>query len=1050
VKQRKERKMKKMLRKANALFTCAALTYATLPTDVLANGTRVDQNNDFTSAALGIIQGVKQNAMQMQTPQMSQGQIQAMQSFQTFQQDAKNKLGADQMGANRHYIFNNCLVPPDKGLRPVGLCQSSAVPPEMMSGSMQIAQDYINMYDKHLRAQNTAGATGEQCIRNSLKSLTDQANTLLADFDKMFADYEAQRKEIENQQQVNLKKLSDTYATLNGTKGRASQDVKNMDFRKMFPKECTDIMGSGKLNGLGKSGGVLGIRDDLSSTDEKASNFRGKSLSNVKSQIQKDKKILQDKIKKNGMSALSSNTLLTGVQFKGVFTKALQDQVAPMNEDIQRANKILSELGVSDSIPSLADPSFEIKMNTVLNKAQNSYKDEFVLDCMRGQNAAAYSTPLTSIIGDFEHRVAQNKGTTIDNFKKDAINAISNSSTISTLEGEMSKLSNEQIKVSVRNENNQKVSKTISQYFADIKQECISIYNGDLKPAGDAGKLENYKQQSEQARQQLAAVKDSMDKMVVSKNGAGQQGSIEALVDDLINNCGGDVVEAEQCSGKGVYNKSAPSFCLKRATTCSNLVKACNDQAEQYVQKKTQEMNQIADQYNAQMKVLEDNANAMTAAMNKRVEDMAKSLHNSLFPSSIPPEIKALYGIPTFSGLQTSPKVQAINLKATDKVFPGLFLKGGGNKMGDIGKLLQGNVQDIKKMFSEYVNDQVQYAENIIDGNLDQWKSEKEKWEDFRNDCREAIAGMQKNAMEKQQQMAEQQQELDGKRLQFCQKYAAMAAAPGCDGDFSPEKLYSEAIEISSHLGQDVFGALDQYRNVCLQSNNEGNDDDSSSSNFIDDACQSNPSEIIEKYIDAVIAELPQEFKESEDSIKSYMNGEDVDPKEIHENLTQNPIFTKMRSVRKLTKYNAHGKTIDDFTAEQKKLIEQNGIEIPVVEDSKNFCQDYNSYASYRRISACIGKTEESSFNSCIEDKDEDFGLEKANQNSKIRSIRNALKALAVSGKKDAWSEIGEKTGGTSCAHIAGGRGFNGGSIFEQLGQMDSIGAGQNPFGTFR
>ncbi|EQC52785.1 hypothetical protein [Bacteriovorax sp. DB6_IX] len=1070
MKQRKEKKLMKMLRKANALVTCAALTYATLPADVYAQTQRVQKANDFTSAALGIMQNLTNFAQQNQQQQMSQGQIQAMQSFQKFQQDAQGRLQMDQMGSNRHYIFNNCMVPPDKGLRPVGLCQSSAVPPEMMAASMKIAQDYINMYDRHLRPQNSSASSGKQCIQNSLKALADQANSMLSDFDKMYADYEAQRKEIENQLQMQRKKLSDSYALLNGPKSaRASQDIKNTDFRDMFPKECVDIMGTGKLNAEAQKGGLLGISKALSNTDERASDYRGRQLSNIQKQIKRDKAALQKKIKNGGMAALSSKTLLTGIQFKGVFTKALQDKFTPLNEEVSRANAILKEIGVSDSIPSMTDPSFEIKMNKIVQNANNSYKDEFITGCINGSNSAAYSSSLSQVVNNFDHRKTNNGGTTIDKFKSGVTDAISGSKTVDQLQKEIARLNNNDIKVSVTNQNNATERKTLTKYFNDILNECTMIYEGKLDPAGDSSVLANYKAQAEKAKSELNKIKKAADGMLVSNAGAGQDGSIEKYVDELLNQCGGEVVDATQCSDKNVYQKSSPSFCLKRATTCSGFVNACNQQAEKYVQDKTNEVKGLADQYNAQVKLLEDNANAMTAAMNKRVEDMAVSLHNSLFPSSLPPELKAMYGIPTFTGLQQDAKIQPINAKATDQAFPGIFLKAGGMDIKSLGKNLGKNVANIKKMFSNHVNEQVQYATKIIDGNLAQWEKEKGEWESFRNDCTSAIASMQESAMQQQQDAAQAQSEANQKQLQFCQKYAAMAAAPGCDGDFSPESLYSEALEISGHLGQDVFGALDEYRNVCLQSQNEGQDDESTSDkNHLANACRKfgDTESVKKKFIENLVNDLPDVFREDgmEEKIVAYIegaSGAEQSLEKIDEELESSPYADKIEDLKNLFAYKAKKSSLPTAAElypddkDKQKLINE-FLDANLVQASESeledgdFCADLDNEAGYKRFNECRSSSSIENYKKCINDNDEDWAKEKLTQRGQFRKVSTAIQKLSMSGKKNAWAEIGEKTGGTSCAHIAGGRNLNSGSIFEQLGQMDNLGVGQNPFGNIR
>lgn len=999
-----------LLRRTSALIASFSLSLVQFST--VANGNALlneaqqamsgNSGSELTNAATSIFQGVTQMANQMGQANQMQGTPEQIQAWNILQQDSRKHIGNDNMGAIRHFMFPNCLVPPDKTAKPMNLCSPEA-PDFMVNDMMRIGQDYMNMYKKYVGgAQNTAAPLGMQCIDNSIKSLEDAAKTSLGELEKMMNQFDALRKEFENAQQVPVKNMRDLHAELNG--GGNSQDFKNKDYTTQFPKECNDLL-SGQLNAKAKTGGLVSLQNDFISKDSKAANFRGQSLNQVKQQLTNDKKKISKLLKERGLTALSSTVSLKGLTFAPLFKEALTQVLAPINENIGKANAIISELGVQDKVPDLTDPSFEVKLDSVLEKAQTSYKDKFILDCMRGDNSVAYSSSIKSVIGKFDNRITSGQGATLREFKKKAPGLIGSAQTVGDLESSINVINNNDIKIQVTNSKNEAESKTLSQYYFDLKNECSNIYEGRLAPAnGDTAAL-NYKKRADQAKKEIENIKKDISKVLASKDSSSTFGSVEQAIDEMVMNCNGQVVTSNSCS-EDAFDTSKGNFCLKRASTCSNQINACKTVVSEYVNDRTNRLKVAADLHNKAVSDLEAKANILVGNMNTLAENMSKSLHAKLFPAGIPAELRAMYGIPTNSGFAIPEAVKPINMIAQDAPpFNGILLKGlrGGKlDLKELETQIQRNVKALKNELQGNIESQLSRAADMASSNQDTWKNELEKWTQIIEGCQNTIA-QKKQAIAEQNKLA-QENAAKNKEAQtmFCRKMVAFATGPGCKGTYSVADLYEESMEISHLIGADVFGALGEYDRLCGTNQSEDSEEEEESlsdkkiaalEDICDQATPANNEELTnyirENYLDN---NMPAEFEEYKDDVKKYLANEKTS-NEFKELIADGTHFgVKLKALKAI-----YAQIADTDDTKKQNICKEDRSKLTAAIDE---CKEQKPFSEKEK---CEKSAKEKYSNS--EDK-QVIG-------AKILRITNI-----ESGNN--FSKIGENYGGTSCAAIAG------------------------------
>lgn len=949
-----------------------------------------NSGSNITNAAQQIFTGVTQLAHQMQ-PQ-SPGTPDQIRAWQTLQVDARNNIGADASGMIRHFMFPNCLVPPDKTAKPSNLCEESA-PDYMAQGLMTTGQDYINMYKKYVGgAQNSASPVGLQCLTNSVNDLKDSANTMLGELEKMLNAFDAIQKNFENSQQVNLKTMKELDAELNGIGKRASQDLKNKDYTKDFPKECNDLI-KGGVNSLIKGNGFVGLQDNFINSDNTASRYRGASLKAKKQSFEDDLKKITEKLKNAGsdLSFIEGSTFFNGVEHSGILKAALTAELAPLKIDIQRTNAILSKLGISTQIPDIQSPTFQADLDKVVSQAQNEYKDTFILNCMKGTSGVAHSTTINNIIGEFEDLATGGRGNTLKNFKDDASSKLLNSQTISSLDANINIINNNNIRVSAKSSDNKMGKKTLSQYYADLKNECTLIYDGRLKPANGDTSADLYRNYTEQAKKEIAKIKEKVSSLKAPSNSGAKYGSIEMAAREIAESCNGKKPTSEMCTEDDVYSQDSGSFCFKKAEYCSNTLNACKLTAQKYVADKTAKLKATADLYNAAVASLEQQANGIVSNINTYAENMTKNLHAKLFPGGISPQVRAAYGISAQSGYQIPEAVKTINLPITDTELSGMLTKGIKNGQIDLKEMkaqMTKNVAAIKKAISQNVADQIARANEIIKGNETKWSEELEAWRGIIATCDQNIktkaANMQKMAAE----AAETAKQNNLERQALCTEIKLK-----CTGDGNVDDLVEKVSESAHLLNPDMIGFVQS----CKQSTTNSDEEKPTKFEIYESYCEDAGSgtELLDSMKERVLAQIPDNLSESEaEEVKNYLD----DPNAKLEDETKEKIYTSyinlLKGYRKLVKAN---------TEENNNICKISAVDIDAT------CAD--------KAKNTDGTVNDSRYKQCIKDEKENS---KPENNSNVAKAASFLSLIEQEKTQKRSLLIGENYSGTSCASITG------------------------------
>ncbi len=1016
------------MRKLCAYTTCLSLSMSSLP--AIAGPANIlgevmdsfsgNSGSNVTNAAQQIFSGVTQLANQMQ-PQ-STGTPDQIRAWQTLQIDSRNNIGADSSGQIRHFMFPNCLVPPDKTAKPSNLCEESA-PDFMAQGLMTTGQDYINMYKKYIGgAQNTGSAVGSQCLTNSVNDLQDSANSMLGELEKMLNAFDAVRKNFENTQQTNLKTMKDLHAELNGGGGKQNQDFKNRDFTKEFPTECNDLIG-GDINSLIKGKGLVGLQDNYIKSDSKANKFRGKALAEQKKSFENDLAKITKKLKNAGsdLSFIEGSTFFNGIEHAGIIKAALTEELAPLKLDIQRTNAVLSKLGVDTKIPDIQSPTFQVELDDIVNKASTNYKQKFILNCMQGTNSVAYSTTINNVIGSFEDSATGGKGNTLKHFKDNANSNLLGASTISDLEKGVQNLNSTNIVVSVKDSNNKTQKKTLSQYYSDLKNECNLIYDGRLKPANGDTSAALYKKYAEQAQEEIAKIKKKVDTLKSPSNSGSKYGSIEAKAREIAMTCNGKTPKATQCSAGDTFSTDSGSFCFKAAEYCSNTVNACKLTAQNYVTQKTAKLKQTADIYNAAVASLEQQANGIVSNINAYAESMTKTLHAKLFPGGIPPELRAAYGIPVQSGYQIPAGVKTINMPITDTELSGVLLKGikGGQiNLKEMQEQMKRNVAEIKKAISDSVSSQIQRANEIIAGNEKKWTEELNAWRDIISNCDQNIKSKAQKMQKMAADAAETANQNNSTRRALCTEIKLK-----CTGDGQVDDLIEKVSESAHLLNPDMV----DFIQTCQQSTTNSDEEKPTKIEIYEAYCDGagqSGSDLQEELKEKLIADMPDNLSEDEiEEVKAYLK----DPKKKFEDETKEKIYTYYMNL--LKSYASFAKANEDEGGNICKVSAKSDDEIDADCDAKARNNDKK-------------ELNQSRYDSCVK------SSKKERKPENNLNVNKASKFLALMEKQKTQKNsmiIGENYSGTSCASITENN--------YPKGMMQSLGSdndGFSPFTNFR
>lgn len=905
---------------------------------------------------LGVLQTSLQEAMpNNQLQQMNPQMIQAQQGIAEMEAGFQNVNQSLQSGTSRHYIFNNCLVPPDSTPRIENYCQVGAVDPQSMARALTVANQYAEMYENFMKPRNAAVGIGQQCIKDTLNRMQDDAKGLIKKYDEgieMLRNNIVQAEKLQRQNVDRMKQLSDLLY-----KGTGSDpNLADVNFNEILGKDCADTFkmagnngkgGGGSLNQLGRTNGLLAIRNSFDVIDEAASDFRGPSLEIKRKQIERDIRVLASEYKKGGMNRTSEAKARNKIRSGNwnLLKNAVDTNLAEVKLDTAEVNNILVQLNstlgeessAANTLPSIEDPNFTTKMNNMLNSIENRYENKYVLNCLRGQNSALRSSPITSLLEDFRHRNTGKKGTILNAFEDGTIaSEISSAKTLDELEQTISRYHNDDIYAPVVNENGKNVFKTLKTLIAEQKEQCQNVYNGTDTTATNDDSLNNFKELLDKVKTKTK----SIAKRTIGDSS--QRVNIIKELSEQILNCDGQQISTQSCNDNpnNLFSTNSTSFCMKKANFCATKVAQCNQRVQVLKDKYTTEMQNRANQYNAQAELLEKQAQGMINKMKAELTTLAGNLHDQVFPKRmssaqrasienspyLSPDQKQAY----LAGNGNSFSVGAlapISLEAEPtKSIIGVDIKGGESLRQSLSKMTEAQMNKMKEKFSVFVNNTLQEAQDISDDIDDNWESERQAWLDLRDQCQDAIAQVEQMEQEKAQKDREQIASAQKETTAYCSKLNGVAGlespTPGC-GDGLGD-LSEEALAAVSTYAPDAFYLGQQMKSMCESAGNNSSDkEDVKETDYFKYACKkggNNWKTAIDKISKKIKKQIPERLSKYSSKIKRYID----DPsKSLPEKIEDDIFIQRIQALGELKDLNSRNynkfsiSTVKNFFADK-------------------------------------------------------------------------------------------------------------------------------------
>ncbi len=900
-------KISKNFMKVSKIFAISgSLLYSSTP--VLAQGAANAILNSIGAIGSQFQQATTQQNQMMMDPKS----IEAQQLLTRMQSEQANINSSLQSGSNRHYIFSNCLVPPDSTFKVENYCAVGVVPPESMAQAVTVAQNYIKMYESFMKPTNNAMGIGQQCITDSLNRMQADAEGLLKKYNEGVEIFKQNIKKAEDLQKENVEKMNEVSQLLyQGT--QSNPDLADLNFSDMIGKDCSDafkVTGS-TLNQVGKSQGLMSISTTMDYIDESASDYRGPSLKIKQKRIEEDIRILSNEYK-NGLTNIATTKAKNKVRPENwsMLENAMRSNLLDIKADTAEVNNLINELNstlgeqasTSNTIPNIEDPNYQIKMNSMISKLDTQYKNKFVLSCIRGENSANRSDPVTAFLNNFRHSQTGDKGNITAAYKDGTIKSIiSNVNSIEELESNLSSYYNSKITTNVSNQDGKAVFKSLKTLVNEQVEQCTRVYTGEDKTATTNDSLNNFR--------------DILDKVKTKTNAIAQKtmGSsdnkinIQKELADKILNCDGRSISTQDCNDpKTLWSQESAGFCLKKANFCSQKVAQCGERIKVVKNKYTQELENRETQYNNQVKLLENQAEDMVKQMKAELTTLAGNLHDKIYPKQLSSAARAqIENSPYMSPDQKQyylsgsgndfnlPPLDPISLSEDKSVIQGASIKGGGDLRKELFGLTAGQMDKMKNSFKSYVQDKLRVAENIATDIKQNWENEIDTWSDIQTQCVGAIAQIEENEAKRAQDIAEANQEAQAGYTNFCNQLNGLAQQekpnPGCGDDLGD--LLDESMKVASVYVPDAYGLGQEMKSICMSANNDSAGQENSKAkdtDYIDRLCKKggNWNSALSKAKKEMKNNIPSRLGKYKKKIENYIDGRTDDlPRDIEDDV---------------------------------------------------------------------------------------------------------------------------------------------------------------------
>lgn len=877
-------KLRKALHKLTVMICAAQLSVFTSPLmaqpipgsgNVVENG--LSDGAQFGQAIMGVIQDGANFYIQAR-----------QQSFAAVQQASLfNQLAP----RTQFDVYFGCPIPESESAFVQNACTQPFQSEADLTTAMTlqtIADGYSDYYSKLSNpAQNTRAPIGLQCLERAKQLSLDGMTNKLNQLKELRAQLLKAQQQFRDDQQQILDDIDGVNEELRGNRN-AGTNEDSAKFREALGDECSNILANVSINvDQGVEVGLLKMKENLNKPNLDASNFKKNKGQHEKDILDLVNQIKSD-IARDGVSTWQSNmespqyqrSLFRGkAQYKGI-ANGVAVQTQNYRSKVQKHLGIISQadetFAQKFNINNI-DQNMQVDLQDFIDGAEVHYKKQYVQECVTQSRSGVGLSPKQILKSLYQPSAKYEETKTLRDYRE-ALEGILNDKniTIEQKQAEIQALDGTyggRIKMKYQdNQSRLREGATAYDYFSGIVDNCEQEFLQDDTFAPTSGGV-GARSQATKVKRAIASIRSLKNEVDEFAENIGNE-----IMEEL-NHCANRPLKAGEC-GPNLISPEGNNFCVAHAATCSDKINSCFEKVDQEVKVRQDDLNVKATSFNDRVENFVANQEQILqqirGVLGAQSEFLSRFFEEEKGRNDFDPE-SIFIGMPEFA----------------DYGDTGLRLRGGGSL--DFMKALDEKLAVQERLIQQQKGKLDTKLKTHIANVKGQFEDNQGKWEDLKGRCAN-LENQFRNEFDAQQQQGEADQTaLDQKVGQFCSKFDGLGRVnpgPGCEGDGSPDDLYTEMHEIGGHLDPRVRRYVSQYRNLCNQVSNEEDSEESSSDDSATApllrACNQNGNNwnsafnsVAENFVDR----LPAEFAGSKSDIENYIkNGRDSDlPEEFEE-----------------------------------------------------------------------------------------------------------------------------------------------------------------------
>lgn len=760
--------------------------------------------------AMNIVNQGFQQAIQQQQQAIAQAQLQ--QQMQQLQ---------PKMVPSKYHP--QCPVPAAVTAFPAGACDNPITDPTGLATAdafRNLALSYNDFFTKlTAESQNGPQAIGLQCVEEANKRVDAQIQDKINALTAMINQVKKETQQFEQDQQKIKEEMDKLKDILKGDTVNRQDGLADQVFQEFTPACQNFYQNAGKARMFAQ--GLIPYKNTTGvEIMDKAGNFQNNKGSYVKD-INNQLNTLRQRIQKDGIGVASELNAIKGLLRLGGKSfdfKSADDIIATTVEGFRRdftnIQRDLAQVGFNVDANDL-NGDFSERMARFSKGAGEFFRKEAIASCVNGSGDTGIGLSTQQILDGLRHRSGSGSSTTLSSYRTALKNILDSDAFI---EDKMLAIQRLDAKYGVGEiflqvQGADATSRSTTPY--GLYQQQIEVCKARIEQDETFSTKEGLRNKGGSVAERISDAERALKKGIQLERN---------FVNDLVNNiynrvvkCDGLEPSQEKCSpnsgGLAALSLTNPQFCMEHASSCSEVALGCNRELNGMVQRKQEQMQVHAGDWNARVSGLvakqEFFLNQIKAQVINDAEFLKRFVPGSayVFPDDLFVEMP----------------------RETMNDQYGVALAGGGN-VDNIVRDLPKKLDLLKKTLDDQRVRVAGELGEFLRKTRQGIQQDRQKWEQLKGKCEAAVNAYNKGIAESNKA----RNEAIGSTNNFCQKYNAVAQNPAA-GCGQAESLFEDAMGATAGMYNPgaTRAMVLEYQQFCESANNEsnpGNDDGESSS----------------------------------------------------------------------------------------------------------------------------------------------------------------------------------------------------------------------------